>query len=447
MNISVFGAGYVGLVTAVCFAEIGHRVNIFDIDKNKINSLNKGKIPIYEPGLEDLFKKNLDAKRVSIEANLNNALDFSDIYFICVGTPQFKNGKPNLNYLYNVCRSIKKFINKKNVITDKYLVLKSTIPPGTTNKIRSLVFGDQKFKNLHIGSNPEFLREGHAVFDFMNSDRIVIGSDSQKLVAKVSKIYNLLKSSAKILVTDPQSSELIKYGSNAFLATKISFINELSRLSDKVGGNIDEISLGLGLDKRIGNSFLNAGLGYGGSCFPKDTMGLAASFLDNKIPSEIIQSVIKVNKTQKDYFIHKILKRFSKQELKKKSVLILGTAFKPNTDDIRESVSIEVIRKISSMVKEIYIFEPIARKNSADELSSLENIKFQTSKKPKISKFHDFLIVATEYPEFKELPINDFLNLRDKLVFDGRNILNMNKLSKAGIEYIGIGKQLRENIG
>ena len=179
MNISVFGAGYVGLVTAVCFAEIGHRVNIFDIDKNKINSLNKGKIPIYEPGLEDLFKKNLDAKRVSIEANLNNALDFSDIYFICVGTPQFKNGKPNLNYLYNVCRSIKKFINKKNVITDKYLVLKSTIPPGTTNKIRSLVFGDQKFKNLHIGSNPEFLREGHAVFDFMNSDRIVIGSDSK----------------------------------------------------------------------------------------------------------------------------------------------------------------------------------------------------------------------------------------------------------------------------
>lgn len=440
MKISVFGAGYVGLVTGTCLAEIGHEVSIFDIDSTKLKLLQKGEVPIHEPGLEKIFKKNLNSNGISIQPNPLRALDFSDAYFVCVGTPQFNNGKPNLKYLYSVCRSIKKYIIKNDIQKNKFIVLKSTIPPGTIADINSNIFSDDSFSNIHIGSNPEFLREGNAVFDFMNSDRIVIGSDSKRFINKIKKIYEPFKKSTNILVTDPQSSEIIKYASNAFLATKISFINEISKLSDKVGGDIDDISYGMGLDKRIGNLFLSAGLGYGGSCFPKDTRGLAYTFSKNNIRNEIIESVIKVNDLQKDYFINKIFKRFSKKDLINKSVLVLGTAFKPNTDDIRESVGLELIKKISPLVKKVSVFEPVARKNSIKELSNLINVSFQNTKEPRISNEYDFLIISTEYPEFANISVNKLLNLKDKLIFDGRNILNKNKLLSAGIEYYGIGK-------
>ncbi len=440
MKITIIGTGYVGLVTGVCLAEIGHKVFLHDINQEKIKLLKSKKIPIHENGLLKLFKKHLEAKNLRIESDPNEALQASNIYFICVGTPQLRNGKPNLRYLFDISNKIKDYIDKNNLNSNTFIVLKSTIPPGTTKELQTKIFKKDIYKNVYLGSNPEFLREGNAVYDFMNSERIVIGSESKEFIGTLKKIYSPLSKKSKIFITDPQSSELIKYGSNAFLATKISFINEMSKLSDKVGGNIDDVSQGIGMDKRIGNEFLNAGLGYGGSCFPKDTRGLAYTFSKNKIPSKILKSVIDINNKQRKYFLNKILKRFSKQELKSKSVLFLGTAFKPNTDDIRESVGIHLINMISPMVKNISIFEPIAKENSINALSELSNVRFQKTSIPKIDNDCDFMIIATEYPEFIKIPYKNLKKLKDRVVFDGRNILNREKLEKNGIEYIGIGK-------
>jgi len=440
VRITIFGTGYVGLVTGVCLAEIGHSIHLHDIDQAKIKLLKSKKIPIYEPGLLKLFKKHLKAKNVQIDSDPYKALQASSIYFICVGTPQLSNGKPNLKYLLDVSNNIKDYIDQNRSNRKTFIVLKSTIPPGTTKELQTKIFKEDTYKNIHLGSNPEFLREGNAVYDFMNSERIVIGSDSAEFIRTLQRIYSPFTKKSKIHVTDPQSSELIKYGSNAFLATKISFINEISKLSDKVGGNIDLVAQGMGMDARIGSEFLNAGLGYGGSCFPKDTQALAYTFSKNKIPSKIIQSVIDINNEQKIYFFNKILDRFSKKELKSKSLLFLGTAFKPHTDDIRESVGISLINMISPIVKRITIFEPIAKENSINALSKLNNVRFQKTRTPSINKNYDFMILATEYPMFLKIPYQNFKKLKDKVVFDGRNILNKDKLKKNGIEYIGIGK-------
>ena len=440
MRITIFGTGYVGLVTGVCLAEIGHSIYLHDVDQEKIKLLKSKKIPIYEPGLLKLFKKHLKAKNVQIESDPYKALQASSVYFICVGTPQLSDGKPDLKYLLDISNNIKDYIDQNRSNRNTFIVLKSTIPPGTTKELQTKIFKEDTCKNIHLGSNPEFLREGNAVYDFMNSERIVIGSDSAEFIRTLKRIYSPFIKKSKIHVTDPQSSELIKYGSNAFLATKISFINEISKLSDKVGGNIDLVAQGMGMDARIGNEFLNAGLGYGGSCFPKDTKALAYTFSKNKIPSKIIQSVIDVNNEQKIYFLNKILDRFSKKELKSKSLLFLGTAFKPNTDDIRESVGISLLKMISPMVKRITIFEPIAKENSINALSKLNNVRFQKTRTPCINKNYDFMIIATEYPMFLKIPYQNFKKLKDKVIFDGRNILNKEKLHKNGIEYIGIGK-------
>lgn len=439
MNITIFGAGYVGLVTATCFAELKHTVHLYDLDKSKVISLKRGKISIYEPGLEELFNKHLKRKTLSVESRFDDAINASDIYFICVGTPQYKSGKPNLKYIFDITKNIKNSFVKNKNYNDKFLVYKSTIPPGTIKKIETKYFNDQN-QHIHLGSNPEFLREGNAIFDFMNSERIVIGSNSKKFKETLKKIYSSLLGKNTILVnTDPQSSEIIKYGANAFLATKISFINELSRLSDSVGGNIKDISQGIGLDKRIGNNFLNAGIGFGGSCFPKDINGLAYTFQGNYLRSEIIESVINVNKSQAKYFLNKILKLFSKKELKTKSILVLGSAFKPNTDDIRESVSIKLIKMLSTKVNRIGVYEPIAMKNSRKDLSNFRNVKFEPSISAKIFSKYDTAIVATEYEEFLEINVRDFLNLKDKTIFDGRNILDQKKFERQGIRYIGVG--------
>ena len=440
MKITIFGTGYVGLVTGVCLAEIGHSIFLHDIDQEKKKLLKSKKIPIYEPGLLKLLKNHLKAKNIKIESDAYEALTASSIYFICVGTPQLRNGKPNLKYLHDISNDIKDYIDQNKSNRKIFIVLKSTIPPGTTKELQTKIFNKDIYKNIHLGSNPEFLREGNAVYDFMNSERIVIGSESAEFIRTLKKIYAPLTNKSKILSTDTQSSELIKYGSNAFLATKISFINEISKLSDKVGGNIDVIAQGIGMDKRIGNKFLNAGLGYGGSCFPKDTQALAYTFSKNKISSKFIQSVIDTNNEQRKYFFRKILDRFPKKELRKKSILFLGTAFKPYTDDIRESVGISLIKMISPIVKRITVFEPIARENSINALSNLNNVRFQKDRVPHIDDNYNFIIIATEYPEFLKIPLKNFKKLRDKVIFDGRNILNKEKLKNNGIEYIGIGK-------
>ena len=392
MKLCMIGTGYVGLVSGTCFADIGHTVYCVDKNISKIDKLNSGQSPIYEPGLDELIKENCRAKRLFFTTNLSDALNKSDIVFICVGTPNKKNSlSVDLTYVFKVAKEIKKLSKNKKII-----VTKSTVPVGTGDLIEKLVKNKKKFT---VVSNPEFLREGDAIRDFRYPDRIVIGSNSLHAFKIMKNLYlPLINKGAKFFTTNRNGAELIKYASNAFLATKITFINEIANLCEKTGINVEDISLGIGSDARIGSRFLRAGPAYGGSCFPKDTKGLVSIGEKVKIDLSIVKSVIKSNESRKFLLLNRINDIFGKR-VKNKKVVFLGVTFKPNTDDMRDAVSLFMIPRLLKRKAIVSYYDPTGEKN---EFNKLKNCTFYSDVN-KACKNADLIILHTEWDEFKSL--------------------------------------------
>lgn len=430
MKITVAGAGYVGLVTGVCLAEMGHQVTCIDIQNEKIEMLQAGKSPIFEPGLEPLLMKNLTRCRLNFTSDAQIAYTNAEIIFIAVGTPENIDGTANLDYIQEVAHSIALHI-KNDVI----ICTKSTVPVGTNDKIRHFI-QSKKPPNLKVEvvSNPEFLREGSAIGDFFAGDRIVIGSDNDKAASIIEEIFFPLN--IPILKTDIRSAEMIKYASNAFLATKISFINEVALLCEKVGANIEEVAYGIGKDKRIGDQFLNAGIGYGGSCFPKDTKALVQLAGNVEHSFELLQAVIKVNNRQQSLAVVKAKEAVG--SLRGKKVTLLGLAFKPDTDDVRESASLTIIRELLDEGCSVTAYDPIAIPNAKRILGSI--IEYTTDIRMALYGA-ELAIIATEWDQIKHIPLEIYDSfMKEAIIIDGRNCYSIEKIQQYPITYISIGR-------
>ncbi|MEH7012925.1 UDP-glucose/GDP-mannose dehydrogenase family protein [Neobacillus niacini] len=436
MKITVAGAGNVGLVTAVCFAEAGHQVTCLDTQKEKIEILEKGQTPFFEPGLEPLLEKNLSNGQLCFTTNPNQAYSDADIIFIAVGTPEKRDGAVDLSYIYAAAYTIANTI-KKDVI----VCTKSTVPVGTNDIIKQ-IFLQRKPRHLKVDvvSNPEFLREGSAITDFFLGDRIVIGADNYEAASIMEQLYLPLK--IPIVVTDIRSAEMIKYASNAFLATKISFINEIANLCERVGANIEEVSYGMGMDKRIGTSNLQAGIGYGGSCFPKDTKALVQLAGNVHHPFKLLESVIKVNQHQHSLLVLKVKEMFG--SLKGKKAALLGLAFKPETDDIREAVSLTIIKELLEEGSIVTAFDPIAIPNAHKLIGN--SIEYTTSIRQAL-KGADFAVIATEWDQIKHLPLDTYVAyMKEPIVFDGRNCYSLKDIQRYPITYVSIGRPTVTNV-
>jgi len=430
----MIGTGYVGLVSGVCFSDLGNTVICVDNDENKIKDLNNGKIPIYEPGLEEVLKKNYKQKRLTFTSDIKSAVNKSDIIFICVGTPTKKGGNSaNLKYVFNAANQIAKYINKHKIV-----VTKSTVPIGTGDILENIFKTKKKNKFVDVVSNPEFLREGEAIRDFIYPDRVVVGTNNFKINKTLKSLYlPIIKKTSRYVSTNRRGAELIKYASNAFLATKISFINELANLCEKASIDIKDISIGMGLDQRIGERFLRAGPAYGGSCFPKDTRALLDTTKKYNIKLSIVDSVVKSNEDRKKLLIKKTSNILNKKIYNKK-ITFLGVTFKPNTDDMREASSIPMIKFLSKKGAIIKYYDPTGFKN---ELSKFKNVFFSKSVNNACEKA-DLVIIHTEWNEFKLLNFKKLVNKKNINVFDLRNIYSPYKMKKKGINYHSIGRKL-----
>ena len=430
MKICMIGTGYVGLVSGTCFADIGNQVYCVDKDLEKINKLNAGISPIFEPGLNELIKKNFLAKRLFFTTNLKKAITSSDIIFICVGTP---NKKDSLNVdLSSVFKAVKEIVSAAK--NKKILVTKSTVPIGTGDEIEKIL--KRKKKLFEVISNPEFLREGEAIRDFRYPDRIVIGSNNKKIYNVMKTLYMpLINKGAKFFTTSRKGAELIKYASNAFLATKITFINELANLCEKTGINVEDISLGMGSDNRIGSRFLRAGPAYGGSCFPKDTKGLVSAAKKYKINLSVVKSVIESNRKRIMLHTNRIDKIIG-SKVKNKKIAFLGVTFKPNTDDMRDSTSLTMIPYLCKKGALVNYYDPTGIKK---EFTKFKNCKFKNNIKDNCNSA-DLIILHTEWDEFK---IIDFkkINRNKKLkIYDLRNLYDFNEMKYNKIKYYSIGR-------
>ncbi len=432
MKLCMIGTGYVGLVSGVCFSDLGNIVYCVDNNKKKINSLNSGKIPIYEPGLEEILKKNYKQKRLIFTTDLNHAVTNSDIIFICVGTPTKKNGySADLKYVFQVANELKKSIKKYKII-----ITKSTVPVSTGDKIENILKNLKKRKLVDIVSNPEFLREGEAIRDFIYPDRVVIGTDSKKAIKILKSLYlPIIKKTSRFFNTSRRGAELIKYASNAFLATKISYINELANLCEKTGVDIKDVSVGMGLDQRIGERFLRAGPAYGGSCFPKDTRAIVDTASSFKTNLSIIKSVIKSNNERKLLLTKRIEKIFN-NKIKNINITFLGVTFKPNTDDMREASSLFMIPRLHRKGANIKYFDPSGKKIDFDKL---KNVKFCSSISSACLK-SDLIIIHTEWNEFKLINFRRIVKKNKFIVYDMRNIYSVQKMKKDKINYFSIGR-------
>ena len=431
MKLCMIGTGYVGLVSGTCFADIGNQVYCVDKNISKINKLNSGISPIYEPGLNELIKKNYLAKRLIFTTNLKKAVNSSDIIFICVGTPSKKGSlKVDLSYVY---KSVKEVISASR--SKKIIVTKSTVPIGTGDEIDKII-KRKKRKNLEAISNPEFLREGEAIRDFRYPDRIVIGSNNKRIFKTMKALYApLINKGAKFFTTSRRGAELIKYASNAFLATKITFINELANLCEKTGINVEDISLGMGSDNRIGSRFLRAGPAYGGSCFPKDTKGLVSVADKYKINLSVVKSVIQSNQNRVTLLTKKIDKIIG-SKIKNKKIAFLGVTFKPNTDDMRDSTSLKMIPYLCKKGAKVTYYDPTGKKN---EFIKLKNCKFENNIKDNC-KNADLIILHTEWDEFKSIDFKKINKNRNLKVYDLRNLYNIYEMTKKKIKYYSIGR-------
>lgn len=435
MKITVIGAGYVGLVSAVCFAKLGHQVVCVEKDKNKLKKLQQKQVPIFEPDLEKLLNETITSKKISFTDDITKAIEDSLAVFLAVGTPQDKDGNADLSFVFAAVEEIAK--NAKN---DLVIVTKSTVPVGTGEKISAIVAKANQNLNFSIVSNPEFLREGFAIVDFMKPDRIVVGVADEKAQKIMGEIYQPLQNQgAKILFCDVKTAELIKYAANSFLATKICFINEMADLCEKIGGDIKKLSLGIGLDSRIGEKFLNPGPGFGGSCFPKDISALLYTARENDVELSVVNSVIKSNDKRKILMVEKIRSALG-EELAGKKIALLGLAFKANTDDIRYSPAIAIAKELVKNGVLVKASDEEAIENSKFELKEFGNIEFFADFYEAI-KGSDLIVIATEWQKYRDIDLQLVSkNTACRKIVDLRNILNEEKVKNLGFEYFSIGK-------
>jgi UDPglucose 6-dehydrogenase len=438
MQISVFGTGYVGLVTGVCFAEMGNDVICADVDANKIAKLKEGISPIYEPGLDNLITSNYHDKRISFTTDLKDAVLKSDIIFIAVGTPSDVDGSADLKYVLSVAQTIGEHMQGY-----KLIVTKSTVPVGTYLKVKETLQATLRKRGVDfdfdVCSNPEFLREGAAIEDCLKPSRVVVGVESEKAAATLKKMYDpFLKNGNPILVMDPLSSEMTKYAANAMLATKISLMNEFSRLCDKVGADIENVRRGIGSDPRIGPHFIYAGVGYGGSCFPKDVRALIHTGREKNERLDILESVEKVNHVQRENFYTKIKSKLG--SLSGKTVAVWGIAFKPGTDDIREAPAIDLIDWIMKDGGKVQAYDPVAAENAQKHFDNAKTLSFYDNQYDCLHNA-DALVIVTEWKSFREPNFKKMSErLKKAIIFDGRNIYNASELKEVNFEYVSIGR-------
>ena len=432
MKLCMIGTGYVGLVSGVCFADLGNDVICVDKDIKKIKSLNNGTVPIYEPGLEELVLKNIKNKRLSFSSDLTLSIKKSDIIFICVGTPTKKGGSnADLTQIFTVAKEISKNINKFKII-----ITKSTVPVTTGDEIEKIIKKKVSKKKFSIVSNPEFLREGEAIRDFTYPDRIVIGSNDFKSNKVLKNLYSpLISKGAKYIHTNRRAAELIKYASNAFLATKITFINEIANLCEKTGINIDDISIGIGLDQRIGSRFLRAGPAYGGSCFPKDTKAITSTADKFNTNLSVIKSVIKSNENRSKLLLKRV-NEILKGNIKNKKICFLGVTFKANTDDMRDSSSLTMIPELSKRGAIIKYCDPTGYKKDFEKYKNVNYIK----NTDKCVSGSNLVIIHTEWNDYKSLNFNKLFKNKKTIIYDMRNLYSSDKMKKLGIKYYSVGR-------
>lgn len=432
MKIAVIGTGYVGLVTGTCLAETGNEVLCIDIDKEKVKQMQAGKVPIYEPHLDVLFERNIKANRLKFSTNLEEGLEHGDIIFLALPTPEDEDGSADLKYILGVADDIGKLIKDYKVIVDK-----STVPVGTSDKVKEAIAKNAKVE-FDVVSNPEFLREGFAVDDFLKPERIVVGSSSDRATKLMEKLYKpYVRSGNPIIIMDEKSAELTKYASNSFLAAKITFMNEIANFCEKVGADVDKVRIGMGTDSRIGKRFLFPGIGYGGSCFPKDVKALHKSGLDNSYNFKILEAVINVNTRQKLVLIPKIETHFN-NDLKGKNIAIWGLAFKPETDDIREAPALYMIDALLEAGCNITAFDPEAMPNVKRKLG--DKIKFADSMYDALQNA-DALVISTEWSIFRTPDFDKMINIMSSpTIFDGRNLYDVKDVKNEGFKYVSIGR-------
>ena len=432
MKIAVVGTGYVGLVTGTCFAETGNSVVCVDIDQSKVTKLQQGEIPIYEPHLDVLFERNIKQGRLQFTTNLKEGIKDAKIIFLALPTPSDENGSADLKHVLQVAEQL------GHLLTDYCIVVnKSTVPVGTAEKVRVAISKNCKVE-FDVISNPEFLREGFAVDDFMKPDRVVIGTESERAKKVMTELYSpFVRQGNPVYFMDERSAELTKYAANAFLATKITFMNEIANLCEKVGANVDSVRIGIGSDGRIGKRFLFAGIGYGGSCFPKDVLALHQTSLENDYPFSMLKSVMEVNAKQKVTIVEKIKSHFN-NDLKGKKIALWGLAFKPDTDDIREAPALEIINQLLKEGVSISAYDPEAMKN----VQNLIGDKITYGKNAyEILSGADLLLIATEWQAFRTPEFEKIGSLlKNKLIFDGRNLYDLQQMKDKGFTYYSVGR-------
>ena len=433
MRVIMIGTGYVGLVSGACFADFGHQVICVDKDVDKIASLTRGEMPIYEPGLAEVVSANVAQNRLQSTSDLKSSVATADVVFIAVGTPSRRgDGHADVAYVSAAAKELAGALCKYTVIATK-----STVPVGTGDEIERIIRTERPSAEFAVVSNPEFLREGAAIRDFKHPDRIVIGTDDPRASKMMDNLYRpLYLNAAPIMITDRRSAELIKYAANAFLATKITFINEISDLAEKVGANIQDIARGVGLDKRIGSKFLHAGPGYGGSCFPKDTTALVKIGQDNEAPIRILETVVAVNEQRKRAMARRVASALG-GNLRDKTIAVLGLTFKPNTDDMRAAPSIALITALQDMGASVKAFDPVGMQHAREILSDVEYCENAYL----CAKDADALVIVTEWEQFRALDIAKFRQLmRSAIMVDLRNIYRAEEIRQYGFAYYGIGK-------
>ena len=433
MNIAILGSGYVGLVAGVCFADAGHSVFCVDSNEQKIKTLNEGKVPFYEPGLDDLFEIN--RKRMTFTSQISKAVDQCAVVFVAVGTPEMTDGSadmdPTFKALSEICQAARE---------PKFIVLKSTVPIGTYRKVKAFCKENAKVE-INVINNPEFLRQGAALEDFLQPDRVVIGCDNDKSKQVMQEIYEpfMNKSGKQILFMDNTSAEMTKYAANSFLAIKISFINELALLADKLGADIESVKAGFTSDSRINPAFFNPGIGYGGSCFPKDVRALIHTGKQHDLDLKLLKAADDVNERQKTILTTRLLERMG--SLKGKEIAVWGLAFKPRTDDVRRAPSLKIIEDLFLNGAKVRAYDPIAKDNAIEAC----RVPFEAVDSALAAvEGADALLIVTEWQEFRSVDLKQLkAKMRQSLIFDGRNLFDPAKMKSAGIEYVGIGQQVR----
>ena len=428
-KLCVIGTGYVGLVTGTCFADLGHQVTCLDIDESRINMMKNGLMPIYEPGLKQIVDQNVEAGRLGFTTSYPEALKGSEFAFIAVGTPSSEDGEADMQYVKSAATSIAKNLDHPTIIVNK-----STVPVGTGDWVAEIIhdLNGQVTPKFSVVSNPEFLREGSAVNDFMKPDRVVLGSTDLQAANKVAELYEALRT--EIMITDLRTAEMVKYASNAFLATRISFINEMANICETLGADVREVARGMGLDRRIGPAFLDAGLGWGGSCFPKDVKALAHMAVTHDTHPQLLQAVMDINLNQRRHAVNKLDKALG--GLQGRAIGVLGLSFKPNTDDTRYSPSLDIIKMLLAEGALVQAYDPQAMKASKAEVPELKLCQNPYE----VAEGVDALLLATEWNEFKFLDFDRIkANMRGKIILDGRNIWDGEELQRQGFLYFGMG--------